>query len=224
LKGVGLEKFPNGKGHPSPEDDRFWAAALDLDMPVAHHTSGGSTRMTGPDEPTFSYARGLKTSPGGPEWMRTDPMRHNMFRFCGDAACAPIQMAFAGVWDRFPGLRLYWAETNIGWLSYAYWQIDEHYERYGAKARDMYGWDELERRPSEYLQDHNLWGFLYDRYGVSQRHVIGIDNLMWGNDFPHVAGDWPHSQDVIEKNFAGVPDDERAQMLAGNAVRFFHLD
>ena len=39
-----------------------------------------------------------------------------MSRFGGDAAFAPMQMAFAGVWDRFPALRIYWAETMIGWL------------------------------------------------------------------------------------------------------------
>src|SRR5580704_17016179 len=35
LKGVLLGGLPNGKGYPTPEDDRFWAAALDLDMPAA---------------------------------------------------------------------------------------------------------------------------------------------------------------------------------------------
>jgi hypothetical protein len=47
---------------------------------------------------------------------------------------------------------------------------------------------------------------------------------MWESDFPHSPTDWPHSQNTIEKNFAGVPADERALMLAGNAVNFFHLD
>ena len=32
LKGVLLGALPNAKGYPTPEDDRFWAAALDLDM------------------------------------------------------------------------------------------------------------------------------------------------------------------------------------------------
>ena len=29
--------FPSGKGYPSSEDDKFWAASLDLQMPVAIH-------------------------------------------------------------------------------------------------------------------------------------------------------------------------------------------
>src|SRR5581483_1631709 len=37
LKGVALNSFPSGKGYPTAEDDRFWAAACDLDMPISVH-------------------------------------------------------------------------------------------------------------------------------------------------------------------------------------------
>ncbi len=37
LKGVLLGALPNAKGYPTPEDDKFWAAAIDLDMPVTVH-------------------------------------------------------------------------------------------------------------------------------------------------------------------------------------------
>src|SRR5215467_5164759 len=37
LKGVNLGVFPSGKAYPVPEDDRFWAAAVDLKMPLTVH-------------------------------------------------------------------------------------------------------------------------------------------------------------------------------------------
>jgi predicted TIM-barrel fold metal-dependent hydrolase len=37
LKTVLLQGFPSGKAYPSKEDDPFWAAALDLKMPVSVH-------------------------------------------------------------------------------------------------------------------------------------------------------------------------------------------
>ena len=37
LKTVLLQGFPSGKAYPSKEDDLFWAAALDLKMPVSVH-------------------------------------------------------------------------------------------------------------------------------------------------------------------------------------------
>ena len=39
FKAVRLHTFPSGKSYPTPEDDRFYAAALDLDMPITIHTS-----------------------------------------------------------------------------------------------------------------------------------------------------------------------------------------
>ena len=51
-----LGVFPSGKSYPTPEDDRFWAAALEMDMPVTVHV--GFNR-TGPraSEPTFVFPK-----------------------------------------------------------------------------------------------------------------------------------------------------------------------
>lgn len=37
LKGAMLGIFPSGKGHPTPQDDAFWQAALDMQMPLCVH-------------------------------------------------------------------------------------------------------------------------------------------------------------------------------------------
>jgi predicted TIM-barrel fold metal-dependent hydrolase len=77
--------------------------------------------------------------------------------------------------------------------------------------------------PSEYLRQHTLWGTLYDPVGVQGRAAIGADNILYSTDFPHAAGNWPNSKKVIEDMFAGVPDADRQQILAGNAIRYWHL-
>lgn len=61
---------------------------------------------------------------------------------------------------------------------------------------------------------HCLWGFQYDRIGVELRHKINIDGLMWGSDFPHQESDWPESAKIIDKNFTGLPADEKHKMVA----------
>jgi len=38
LRAVYLTTYPSGSKYPTPEDDRFWAAALDLEMPLCIHT------------------------------------------------------------------------------------------------------------------------------------------------------------------------------------------
>jgi hypothetical protein len=62
-----------------------------------------------------------------------------------------------------------------------------------------------------------------DSHGVRLRHDIGVKALLWGSDFAHATGDWPHSRQVIEETFVGVSPDERYAMLAGNAIEFFRL-
>ena len=49
------------------------------------------------------------------------------------------------------------------------------------------------------------------------------DNLIWGNDYPHHDSIWPHSQEVIARIFAGVLEDEKAQMTFGNVTKLYGL-
>ena len=90
--------------------------------------------------------------------------------------------------------------------------------------RHFWGLDDLERKPSDYMREHTFWGTLYDPVGIQGRAAIGADKIMFSTDFPHAAGNWPNTQKVIDDMFAGVPEPERHQMLAGNAVRYWHLD
>jgi len=34
FKAIRLHTFPSGKSYPTPDDDKFYAAALDLNMPI----------------------------------------------------------------------------------------------------------------------------------------------------------------------------------------------
>lgn len=56
------------------------------------------------------------------------------------------------------------------------------------------------------------------------RDLLGVDRLIWATDFPHQESEYPHSHTVIAQNFAGVPADETAQMVAGNVITCFHLE
>ena len=56
LKGVLLGALPNAKGYPTLEDDKFWAAALDLDMPVTVHVQLYRTGARA-NPPTFQYPK-----------------------------------------------------------------------------------------------------------------------------------------------------------------------
>jgi len=223
FKGIQLDRYPSGNPFPGAEDDKFWAAAIALKMPITHHCGSGSTRMAREDEPTFEYKKSDSPDRAGGFFAR-DPMRPWFFRYTFEGIVAPVQLAMAGVYDRFPDLQIYWGETLIGWLPSTLVQVQSNYERYKHLARDQFGFDFLEEPIGEYVRRHNLWGFLSDPHGIRMRHDIGVDTIMWGSDFAHAAGDWPHSLKQIEREYADVPEEEKRAMIGGNAIRFFHLD
>jgi predicted TIM-barrel fold metal-dependent hydrolase len=220
LKAVWLSTFPSGQSSPSAEDDRFWAAALDLEMPLIVHTSF-PTKVGSRDTRLFKYPR----EPEGEKRPPTDFVQR--FARQGPHHSGSVeasQLVVSGVFDRFPRLQIYWAENNVGWLPYFYEQIDHEYSINRFWAERHLGLPKLTRRPSEYLKEHAHWGFFEDHVGVKLRHEIGVNRMMWSTDFPHVVTRWPKSIEMFQSQTAGVPDDERWQMAAGNAIKFFRLD
>ena len=224
FKGVTLTAFPSGHMYPTQEDDRFWAASLDLNMALACHGGGPFGGFGGGGrrkEPVFKYPRIIHS----PNNHKSDALSLLFSNQNGNhAGMGVMQMAYAGVWDRFPDLQIYFAETMAGWIPFLLFMLDDNYRRYQPMMRHFWGVEDLKRMPSEYMKEHSLWGTLYDPVGVQSRNALGTDRILFATDFPHAAGDWPNTPKVIEDMFAGVPGDERALMLAGNAIRFFHLD
>jgi len=219
LKAAWLSTYPSGKSYPSAEDDRFWAAALDLNMPLIVHTSFPS-HVGSRETPLFRYP----VEPEGELRPPTDFVqrlaRQGPYH---SGSVEAIQLVIAGVFERFPKLQIYWAENNVGWLPYFYEQIDHEYSINRFWAERYLGLPRLKHLPSEYLRQHAYWGFFEDHVGVRLRHEIGVDRMMWSTDFPHIVSRWPHSLKTLQSQMASVPPEEQRQMVAGNAMRFFQL-
>jgi predicted TIM-barrel fold metal-dependent hydrolase len=221
FKTVLLQGFPAGKAYPSDEDDRFWARAQELPMPVSVHVD--LDRAGERKAPLFKYPR----EPDDVMKKLTHDLVDQVGRFGpvrGNGSVAAVQWVLSGLFDRFPSLKIFFAENQIGWIPFFLQAADVRYDRHHRWAERLLGLQPLKRPPSEYIREHFLWGFQYDRIGVELRHKINVDNLMWGSDFPHQESDWPESLNIIEKNFADVPDDEKHKMVCGNAVDFFRLE
>ena len=215
LKGVALHRFPSGKGYPTREDDRFWQAAVSMARPITFHAHAGRTAFGREGLQLQNWRQ-----PGdGPR--ERDPVSL-LPRFAGDRPIAPVQMAYAAVFDRFPQLRIYWAGPQAEWVPYFLCEMDnvDEPDRYWEKS---VGGFELARPPSYYLKTHCLWGFMNDPYAVRMRDDIGVGHLIWGSDFGRAGGRCADPAAVVERCFAGVLEAERHRMVAGNIIDFFHL-
>ena len=65
--------------------------------------------------------------------------------------------------------------------------------------------------------------FQEDEATVDLRRRIGVENLLWGNDFPHSESTWPRSREFLAAMLAGVPEEEVRKLTCDNAARIFHF-
>jgi len=224
LKAVAIDNFPAGYRYPTPADDPFWAAAVDLEMPLTIHVEFGFPRRgrgqpAAAAVPSFKYARQPDPEHHVPDVIE----RFNKYGFRGSKQV--VQMIWGRAFERFPKLKIYVAEVQIGWIPNWIDQMDNEYGRQQYWAERVLGLARLKRMPSEYAREHCYWGFNRNPVGVRiARHEMDVDKLMWASDFPHLESDWPNSRKVIAENFAGSSEDEIWKMTVGNAVEYFHLD
>src|SRR5207244_8635414 len=83
--------------------------------------------------------------------------------------------------------------------------------------------DNLQHRPTFYFRRNWRAAFMIDRYAVMNRHVIGVENMLWSTDYPHHGCDWPETRRVVDDIFRDVPAAERRRMCAQNAAVLYKL-
>ena len=172
-------------------------------MPIHLHASAGLARKM-----TF------------PEWEGYSPYQQHA-AFTVPTAAWPAQIIpniiFSGIAYRYPGLKWVFAETGIGAVSCAQTACDHEWE-----SRQLWRHG-LEQRPSELIRKQVYVNFWYEQAGIELRQQVGIDNIMWESDYPHIASTYPDSWKFVERSLQGVPEDERKKMLYLNAQSLYRL-
>ena len=56
------------------------------------------------------------------------------------------------------------------------------------------------------------------------RYEIGVDRIMWGQDYPHIEATYPYTTEALRNSFAGVDTDEVARMVGLNAAEVYGFD
>jgi predicted TIM-barrel fold metal-dependent hydrolase len=205
---VQLVNYPNGGGGPKDEDDRFWEKSLELGMALSPHFSfGGTINIGGPRHDTSQWP----AEAGMTQHAQSPP------------APTMAQLIVHGVFDRIPELKFYFAEINAALFPATLYYMDRDYLEYNS-------WFQLElpQMPSEYMRKHALYGMVREplaiKMGEELPDEMPLDLFLWGSDFPHSVGTFPHSKDYIEEAFAGLDEELRRTILVGNAAKHLGLD
>ena len=195
LRGVMMPGHPGVEDYDSPVYDDFWRAAIELRLPLSFHIlTTRSEHTRGPRMNAFLA----------------------IIRGCQDIIGMLI---LGGVFERHPQLKVVCVEADAGWVPHFMYRMDHAYKRhrYWMKGK------ELQRLPSEYFRDHIALTFQDDWTAFQFANLMGPNQLMWANDFPHSDSTWPWSQDVIKEQTAHLSDAQRKRILHDNVSDLYKL-
>src|SRR5207249_3141662 len=113
-------------------------------------------------------------------------------------------MLFAGVFDRYPRLKVGSVEHEMAWIPHWLKQMDFTYRERPVFTK---GWkSKAGLLPSDYWRRNMFVEFMEDDLGVQLRDTIGVDNMLWGSDFPHAESTWPKSRQFLDRIFVANVD------------------
>jgi predicted TIM-barrel fold metal-dependent hydrolase len=209
-KGAKTFSFPDNPanlGYPSFQSDdweRLWSVAEEADLPVCMHFGSGGVKHALSDEaPMMAWTSVMGST-----------LSHSM-----------VEMIFSPVFHRHPKLKVVYSEGQIGWMPYFVMRMDQVWDRYRwfRQTSKVIKLVDTEVPPSELFRRH-IWGcFIDDPVGVQNRHLIGIDKIMFEADYPHDDSHWPTTRADISKQLADVPDGEVEQIVESNARKLFNF-
>jgi predicted TIM-barrel fold metal-dependent hydrolase len=174
--------------------DGLWATAQDLDVPVGLHEA---------------YLSGIDTvgMDRMPSYAGAHVISHVFEQMTG-----MLVMTLAGVFERFPRLRVGFLEAGCGWAPTWVDRIEEHYE---LSPDDFRGGD-----PKGTINIRSWLTFEIEEPGLGSTLEQGwADNVMFASDYPHHDAVYPGA--VKEVRERGLPADHERKVLGENALRYY---
>jgi len=190
----------------APEYEPLWAACEELDVPINHHSGGGS-----PDYGKYPVA--------GVMWLvETQWFSHR----------ALWHMIMGGVFERHPKLKFIVTEQGCSWIPGTLAMLDGfHRDISAGRAGELkFGDDQvLSRTPSEYFAQNCYVGCSFPSPGeAAARFKVGPDKFMWGSDYPHHEGTYPYTRESLRRTFSSTEPAELRPLLADNAAQVYDFD
>jgi 2,3-dihydroxybenzoate decarboxylase len=200
MKGAVVNSHTQGEYLDDPKCWEIFEAAEALDVPVYIHPNTPPPAMIGPFLP-----RGLDGA---------------VYGFAVETGLHVLRIVFAGVFDRFPKLRLVVGHLGEG-LPFWLFRID-FMHRAMVAAKRYAGVNELRKPPSQYFKE-NIWvttsGMQWAPAILFAQQVLGTDRVMYAMDYPYQFV--PEEVKVTDE--LAIADEDKRKLYQLNAERVFRL-
>ncbi len=185
-----------------PSFEPLWSTLEEAHVPVSFHVS----TISKPETDDWHSIQSLNVTLFGAVSISIEPM---------ETLCTIVG---SGMLERHPGMPIAFVECDIGWLAWLFNRIDQMTD-----IGRQFGQAESETLPSEQIKRQVRFTFQDDEAGINNIGLTGDDCLMWGSDYPHDEGTFPHSQEAIERQFKDVPEEQKRKIVFENAARLYNF-
>jgi predicted TIM-barrel fold metal-dependent hydrolase len=146
----------------------------------------------------------------------------NLLATQGMAPRTAALLATSGVLADHPNLHFVFVETSAAWISWVMGTLD-HYDK---AFRQQVGWVRplLPEPPSFYIKRQIHGTFQRDDVAIRMLPYTGAGAALWGSDYPHTEGTYPHSRKIVAEQCAGLSAADAETILFGEAARLFKFD
>ena len=186
---------PPGVQYNAPEMDRFWGAIEESGLPVSFHV-GERFETEGPG--AFGTSMMMQFHPYRRLWSL---------------------LAFSGILERHPGLRIIFTEGQLHWIPGALQDADFFQKSFRSVLQPRLAHD-----PSYYWHQNCYATFQEDLIGLSMIEHIGADRILWGSDYPHPESVLGRTAVSARMVIDAVGPTRAKAILNDNARRVWALD
>jgi predicted TIM-barrel fold metal-dependent hydrolase len=195
IRAIEIPSAPKNVPYNSSKMEPLWAAIAESGIPVMFHI-GAYLEFRGAGAIGANLTKNL--GPYRPLWSL---------------------LAFSGILERYPDLKVVFCEGGFGWVPWTLQDADRVYQVYETEMKPK-----LQHLPSYYFRRQCYAAIMQDDVGLQQaRDYDLVDNLLWSCDYPHGESVFGSSRSEIQKIFQVLGDEGATKVVGTNAAKLWNI-
>jgi predicted TIM-barrel fold metal-dependent hydrolase len=195
LKAIEIPSAPKNVPYNSSKMEPLWSAIEESGIPVMFHI-GAYLEFRGAGATGANLTKNL--GPYRPLWSL---------------------LAFSGILERHPGLKVVFCEGGFGWVPWTLQDADRVYQVYESAMKPK-----LAHLPSYYFRRQCYSAIMEDDFGLKVAGEYGLtDNLLYSTDYPHAEGVFGSVRQEVKKIFDALGPENGAKVVGGTAAKLWNI-
>ncbi|MDE8344619.1 MAG: amidohydrolase family protein [Acidocella sp.] len=195
VKAIEIPSAPKNVPYNSSKMEPLWSAIEESGIPVMFHI-GAYLEFRGAGAIGANLTKNL--GPYRPLWSL---------------------LAFSGILERHPGLKVVFCEGGFGWVPWTLQDADRVYQLYETEMKPK-----LAKLPSYYFRRQCYAAIMQDDVGLKLAGEYDLtDNLLFSVDYPHAESVFGNTRQEVQKIFEVLGPENGAKVVGGNAAKLWNI-